>query len=78
MTCFLYILGIIGSILVTCIVVELNERESAAVVYLSREHETDLVSSHFGVKVNDTLNILNGIAVAVAVAKSAVDERCCS
>ncbi len=65
---------LVGAGLVTCVVSELYKRESAAVADLSGEHEAYLIGSHFGGKVNDTLNILNCIAVAVAVAESAVDE----
>ena len=78
MTCFLCINAVlvvfVGTGFVTCIMAELNEWETAAVAYLSREHEADFVGSHFGIEVDDTLNILNRITVAVAVSESAVNE----
>ncbi len=58
----------------TCIVIELYKRKSAAVVNLSGKHEANLLGSHFGIKMNDSLNILNGIAVAIAVSEAAVNE----
>ena len=73
-TCLLNIFRIVGSVFVTGIVVELNKRQTAAVVNLSGEHETNLLSSHFRIKVNDTLNVLNGITVAVAVSQTTVNE----
>ena len=60
------------------VVVELNKRKSAAVAYLSGKHEADLIGSHLRVKVDDTLDVLNGVTVAVAVAEAAVDEGSCS
>ena len=77
-TCFLSVNAVLVVLvragLVTCVVVELDKWETAAVAYLSREHKAYLFSSHFRVKVNDTLYILNCIAVAVAVSQTAVNE----
>ena len=58
----------------TCIVIESYEGESAAVAYLSGEHETDFFGSHFGVKMYDTLNILNSITITVTVTQTAVNK----
>ena len=81
-TCLLSILAVrvvlIRAVLKACFVVELNERKSAAVVHLCRQHESYLLCCKLGVDMDNTLYILNGITVAVAVAQTAVDERCCS
>ncbi len=74
MTCFLNVFGVVGSILMTCIVIKLNKRKSAAVVHLSGKHESDLFGSHFRIKMNNSLNILNRIAIAIAVSKTAVNK----
>ena len=73
-----YIGLIIRCILMSRIVCELNQRKSAAVVHLCREHETDLLHCHFRCQMDHTLDILYGIAVAVAVPESAVDKGCCT
>ena len=78
MPCLLGICGVgvilIRVIFLTCLVVILDQRKTCAVCYLCGEHELDLLLSHFGSKVNDTLDILNGISVAVAVSQTAVLE----
>ena len=78
MSCFLCVNAVrvvlVRAGLVACIVVELNKRESAAVVYLSGEHEADLLCCHFRIEVDDTLYILYCVTVAVAVSQAAVDE----
>ena len=77
MSCLLYIGSIVRCILMSRIVCELNKRKSAAVVYLGGEHETDLLHSHFRSEMDDTLNILYGVAVSVTVPESAVNEGSC-
>ncbi len=52
-----------------------TKRKSAAVVYLGRQHETYFVTGHFRVQMNDSLDILDCVTVAVSVSQSAVDER---
>ena len=64
--------------LVAGIVSELNERKSAAVAYLSREHEAYLFLCSFRIQMNDTLYILDSISVAVTISEAAVNKGCCS
>ena len=65
----------VGRVLVTGVVGVLYKRKSRAVRDLRREHKLNLLLRHLGRKVNDTLNILNGVAVAKAVSQAAVNER---
>ena len=69
---------VLRCILMSRIVVELDQRKSAAVMDLSRKHEPDLVSCFFRRQMNDALDILYRIAVTVAVPKTAVEEGGCS
>ena len=69
---------VLRCILMSRIVVELDQRKSAAVMDLSRKHEPDLVSCFFRRQMNDSLDILYRIAVTVAVPKTAVEEGGCS
>ena len=56
------------------IVGEFHQRQACAVVYLGGEHEADALLRHGGVQVDDALDVLHGVAVAVAVALAAVDQ----
>ena len=62
----------------TLIMIKTYQRKSATVVYLCRQHETNLVQCSLRIRMNDTLNILNGISVTISVTLTAVDEGCCS
>ena len=75
MTCFLYIIGIIGSVLLARLVSVLDERKTRAVRNLCGKHEYYLLLCHFGRKVDYTLDILYRVAVAEAVAQTAILER---
>ena len=55
---------------------ELHKGKSASVVDLSRKHKTNLLAGHFRSKVDDSLDILYGVTVSVAVAESAVNKGC--
>ena len=49
------------------IVCEFNKGKSAAVTYLCREHETELLCCHLWRKMNDSLYILYGVTVTIAI-----------
>ena len=53
-----------------------DQRKSAAVVNLSGKHEGDLFFGCLRCQMDDTLNILYRIAVAVTISKTAVDQGC--
>ena len=59
---------------VACLVVELNKWKSAAVIYLCRDHKSDLFSSKLRIDMDNTLDILNCISIAIAVSQTAIDE----
>ena len=65
---------VVGGVLMAGVVGELDQGQPAAVVHLGGQHEADLFAGHFGLQMDDALNILHGIPVAVAVAQAAVDE----
>ena len=65
---------LVGVVLLTRLVIVLNQRQTCAVSYLRGQHEHDLLLCHLRRKVNDTLDILNGVAVAEAVSQAAVLE----
>lgn len=71
----LYIGGVVRRVLMSRVVGEFYKWKPAAVIYLCREHKTDLLTRHFRREVDDPLDILHCIAVAVAVAKPAVNKR---
>ena len=77
-TCLLDIFRIVRGVFMAGIVVELNQRQTAAVVYLCRQHKADLFCGKLRIQVNDALDILYRIPIAVAVAQTAVYERCCT
>ena len=68
---------VLRCILMSRIVAELDQRKSAAVMYLGGKHEPDLVGCLFRGQMNDTLNILYRVAVTVAVPEAAVEEGGC-
>ena len=70
----LYVFRIVRGVLVACVVIILHQRKSGAVVHLGGEHEADLAQCHLRIGVDDALDVLHGVAVAVAVSLSAVDE----
>ena len=69
-----HVLGILRAGLVSGIMRELDQRQSAPVMDLRREHEADLFRCHFGFQVDHTLDILYRIPVAVPVSQAAVDK----
>jgi len=71
-----YIRLIIWCILMTCIVIKLYKWKSTTIVYLCRQHETDLVQRHLWCQMDYALNILYRITVSVSISKSTVGERC--
>ena len=78
MTCLLSVYAVfivfVGVVFLSCLVIVLNEGQTCAVCNLSREHEYDLLLSHFGCKVDNALNILYSITVAEAVSQTAILE----
>ena len=74
MTCLPYIGIILRSILMPRIVVELDQRKSAAVMDLRGKHETNLVRRCLRLQMNYALNILDCVAVTVTVPQAAVDK----
>ena len=70
--------GIFRCVLMPGVVGEFDQRQSAAVVYLGGEHEADLFRGHFRCQMDDALDVLDCIPVAVTVAQTAVGERGCS
>ena len=75
-TGLLNVRGVVRRILMARIMRILYKRKACAVRYLRGEHEPDLVRCHLGSEVNDSLDILYGIAVTEAVPESAVLEGC--
>ena len=71
----LYIGRIVRSIFMSRVMGELYKRKSSPVVYLGRQHETYFFSRHLRGKMDDPLDILHCVTVAVSVAQTAVDER---
>ena len=65
---------VLRGILVPRVVVELHQRQTAAVMHLRAEHENKAFLRHLRVKVDDALNVLHRVAVAQTVALTAVDE----
>ncbi len=55
---------------------KLYKGQTAAVVNLRGEHKAYLIPSCLRVKVDHTLNILYGVAIPIAISKSAVDKGC--
>ena len=72
---FTDIFGVVGSVFVSRIVSVLDKRKSRAVCNLCREHKYYLFFCHFGREVDNSLNILYGVAVAETVAQTAVNKR---
>ena len=70
------VIRVVRGVLVAGVMGELDQRQTAAVVDLCGQHEADLLGRHLGVEVDDALDVLHGVAVAVAVAQAAVHERC--
>ena len=70
----LHVGGVVRRVFMPRVVGEFYKRKPAAVIYLCREHKTDLLTRHFRREVDDPLDILHCIAVAVAVAKPAVNK----
>ena len=62
----------------TLIMIETNQWKSTTIVYLRRQHETDLVQCSLRICMNDTLNILNRISVSISVTLTTVDKGCSS
>ena len=77
-TGLLDIFRIVRSVFMAGIVVELDQRQTAAVVYLCRQHKADLFCGKLRIQVNDALDILYRIPIAVAVAQTAVYKGCCT
>ena len=75
---FLYIRSIIRSIFFSRCVSKLDKRESATVIYLRRQHETNLFQCHFRCQMDDSLNILYSISVSVSISESTVNEGSCT
>ena len=75
---FLDIFRIIRCIFMTSIVIELDQRQTTAIVYLCRQHKPNLFCCKFWVEVNNPLNILYGIPITIAVPQTAINERGCS
>ena len=71
---FLHIGRIVRRVLMTGIVGVFHQRQSRAVVHLGREHEDDLLLGHFRGQMDDALNVLHRIPIAVAVAQAAVHK----
>ena len=67
--------GIVGGVLMAGIVGEFHQGQTAAVVHLGGEHEPDLLLGHGRFQMDDALDVLHGVPVAVAVAQAAVDQR---
>ena len=65
---------VLGGVLVACVVVELHQGQAAAVMHLGAQHEHQALLGHFGIQVDDALDVLHGIAVAQAVALAAVHQ----
>ena len=61
-------------VLVARIVAVLDQRQAGAVMHLRAQHEADAFLGHFGIQVDDALDVLDGVAVTVAVALAAVNE----
>ena len=54
------------------------QRKTTAVIYLCGQHERNLLLCHFGIQMDNTLNILNGITISITVSLSAVAKGCCA
>ena len=74
MTGFLHIGGIVGGVLMAGVVGELDQGQAAAIVHLGRQHEANLLTGHFRLQMDDALNVLHRVAVAVAVPQAAVNQ----
>ena len=66
--------SVIGRILLSRAVGELYKGQSSAAADLGGEHKAELFRRHFRSEVDDALDILHGIPVAVTVSQPAVDE----
>ena len=71
---FLHIGGIIGGVFMAGVVGELDQGQAAAVVHLGRQHEANLLTGHFRLQMDDALDVLHRVAVAVAVPQAAVNQ----
>ena len=71
---FLHIGSVFRRVLMAGIVGKFHQRQSAAVVHLSREHEADLLCRRLRFQMDDALDVLHRVPVAVAVPQAAVDE----
>ena len=76
MSGLLHVGSVVRRVLVTRVVGVFYERKTCAVGNLRGEHEADLVRRHLRREVNDTLDILHGVAVTETVAEAAVLEGC--
>ena len=78
MSGLLYIGGVVRRVFLPRIVRKFYKGKSSAVIYLCRKHKADFFFCHFRRKMDDSLNILHRIPVAVAVAQTAVNQRGCT
>jgi len=60
------------------IVGEFNKRQTTTIIYLGRQHKTDLIRCHFRCQMDHALNILHSVAVSISIAQTAVSKGCCS
>ena len=68
------VFGVVRGVFLTGLVGVLHQRQTRAVRHLRGKHKYYLLLCHFGGKVDNALDILYGVAVAEAVAESAVLE----
>ena len=73
-----HIRSVIGRILMSRIMGEFYQRQSAAVIHLGRKHKPDLVRRHLRSQMDHPLNILHGIAVSISIAQPAVRKGRCT
>ncbi len=59
-------------------VCKFDQGQPTPMAYLGRKHKADFFFCHFRRKMDDSLNILHRIPVAVAVAQTAVNQRGCT
>ena len=76
MSCRSAVAFVLRCVLMPCMVVELYQRQRAAVVHLCRKHETDFLLRLFRGQMDHALDILYGVPIAIAVAQTAVNEGC--
>lgn len=65
---------VLGRILVAGIVGELHQGQAAAVMHLGRQHMHQATLGHFGIQMDDALDVLHGVAIAQTIALAAVDQ----